>query len=105
MEKFTNLYGDIKLYFSNITDEFKNKILTKKKINKNNSFKFEDIYNLEYIFIQSYNYEYNHYNIKRTFEDILLSYKDNNGKKIYTKLEVNFIRKNKNYKKLFYYYE
>ena len=54
------------------------------------------------IFTQSYNYIYNHNKIKSSFEDIQLNNKDINDKNIYSKFEVTFIRKKKNYTKPFY---
>ena len=97
---FINKYGDINLDYKIIPDNFITNLLNSKKYKDNTDIIFEDIYNFDYIFTQSYNYIYSQYKIKKNLEDILINYKDKTSKKIYAKLEVTFIRNNIKHAKL-----
>ena len=97
---FINKFGDINLDYKIIPDNFITNLLNSKKYKDNTDIIFEDIYNFDYIFTQSYNYIYSQHKIKKNLEDILINYKDKTSKKIYAKLEVTFIRNNIKHAKL-----
>lgn len=99
---FINKYEDINLDYKIIPDNFETNLLNSKKYKDNTNINFEDIYNFDYKFTQSYNYIYSKYKIKNIFEDILINYKDKTRKKIYAKLEVTFIRNNIKHAKLIF---
>ena len=98
---FKEEYGDIEINYDNIDKQKQQEILNKYNNKKNKSNNIQDIINLKNLTKTAYNYLRNYREFHHEMDNNLLNMKFNNLN-IVTKIDVTFIRKNKNITKDIY---